>query len=149
MRDILDDLRGAMPAGIVILSDGINTEGPSLADAAANAQRRGVPLFCIGLGSSRPLRDLALSDLLVDNVVFVNDVVYFECKICATGFQGTKAMVVLREKGKSDVLAKTEVTLGPDDQSQTVRLVYRPTQVGEFEYVGRSRAARRRTANRK
>jgi hypothetical protein len=134
VRDILDDLRGAMPAGIVILSDGINTEGPSLADAAANAQRRGVPLFCIGLGSSRPLRDLALSDLLVDGTVFVNDVVYFECKISATGFQGTKAMVVLREKGKSDVLAKTEVTLGPDDQSQTVRLVYRPTQVGEFQY---------------
>jgi hypothetical protein len=135
VRDILDDLRGAMPAGIVILSDGINTEGPSLAAAAANAQRRGVPLFCIGLGSSRPLRDLALSDLLVDGTVFVNDVVYFECKITATGFQGTKAMLVLREKGKSNVLAKTEVTLGPDDQSQTVRLVYRPTQVGEFEYA--------------
>ena len=135
VRDILDDLRGAMPAGIVILSDGINTEGPSLADAAAYAQRRGVPLFCIGLGSSRPLRDLALSDLLVDDAVFVDDVVDFECKLTATGFQGTKAMVVLREKDKSDVLAKTEVTLGPDDQSQTVRLIYRPTQVGEFQYV--------------
>ncbi len=135
VRDILDDLRGAMPAGIVILSDGINTEGPSLADAAAYSQRRGVPLFCIGLGSSRPLRDLSLSDLLVDNVVFVDDVVNFECKISATGFQGTKAMVVLREKGKSDVLAKTEVTLGPDEQSQAVRLVYRPAQVGQFEYV--------------
>ncbi len=91
--------------------------------------------FASAWAAAGPLRDLALSDLMVDDVVFVNDVVYFECKITATGFQGTKAMVVLREKGKSDVLAKTEVTLGPDDQSQTVRLVYRPTQVGEFEYV--------------
>ena len=135
VRDILDDLRGAMPAAIVILSDGINTEGPSLADAAAYAQRRGTPLFCIGLGGNQPVRDLKLSDLLVDDVVFVDDVVNFECKLSATGFQGSKASVVLREKGKNDVLAKTEVTLGPDDQSQTVRLVYRPTQVGQFEYV--------------
>jgi hypothetical protein len=135
VRAILDDLRGAMPAGIVILSDGINTEGLSLADAAAYAQRRGVPLFCIGLGSNRPMRDLNLSDLLVDDVVFVDDVVNFECKLRATGFQGSKASVVLREKGKGDILAKTEVTLGPDDQSQTVRLVYRPTQVGQFDYV--------------
>lgn len=134
VRDVLDDLRGAMPAAIVILSDGINTEGPSLAEAAAYAQRRGVPLFCIGLGGNRPMRDLAISDLMVDDAVFVDDVVNFECKLSASGFQGTKASVLLREKGKSDVLAKTEVTLGPDDQSQTVRLLYRPTQVGQFDY---------------
>ena len=135
VRDVLDDLRGAMPAGIVITSDGINTEGPSLADAAAYAQRRGVPLFCIGLGSPRPRRELALSDLMVDNVVFVGDAVNFECKLSSAGFQGAKAMVVLREKGKSDVLAKSEVALGPDEQSQTVRLVYRPAEAGQFEYV--------------
>ncbi len=134
VRDVLDDLRGAVPAGIVIFSDGINTEGPSLADAAAYSQRRGAPLFCVGLGSSRPMRDLSLSDLVVDDVVFVDDAVNFECKLSAAGFQGGKAAVVLREKGKSDVLAKTEVTLGQDDQTQTVRLVYRPTEAGRFEY---------------
>jgi hypothetical protein len=135
VRAVIDDLRGAMPAAIVILSDGINTEGPSLGDAAAYAQRRGVPLFCIGFGGNQPVRDLKLSDLLVDDVVFVDDVVNFECKLSATGFQGSKALVMLHEKGKSDVLAKTEITLGPDDQSQTVRLVYRPTLAGQFEYT--------------
>ena len=135
VRDILDDLRGSTPAAIVILSDGINTEGPTLADAAAYAQHRGVPLFYIGLGGNQPQRDLKISDLMVDDVVFVDDVVNFECKLSAVGFQGSKASVVLREKGKSDVLAKTEIIAGPDGQSQAVRLVYRPTQVGQFEYV--------------
>jgi hypothetical protein len=135
LRDILDDLRGAIPAAIVILSDGINTEGTSLADAANYAQRRGVPLFCIGLGGNQAARDLKVSDLMVEDVVFVDDVVNFECKLSATGFQGAKVSVILREKSKSNVLAKTEVTVGPNGQSQGVRLVYRPTKAGQFEYV--------------
>ncbi len=132
---ILDELRGDMPAAIVILSDGVNTAGPSLADAAASAQRRGVPLFCIGLGSDWPGRDLKLSDLTVDDVVFVGNVVQFECKLSGTGLQGSRATVVLREKGNPQVLAETEVTVGPDEQPQTVRLLYRPTQAGQFQYI--------------
>ena len=119
----------------MLLTDGINTDGPSLADAAEYARRRGVPLFFVGLGSDQPVRDLKLSDLLVDDVVFVDDVVNFECKLTASGFEGRKVAVVLREKDKPAVLAKVEVTVGPDGQSQQVRLPYRPTQVGQFEFV--------------
>ncbi len=96
VRAVLDELRGTAPAGLVLLSDGINTDGPPLADAAEYARRRGVPLFTIGLGSQQPLRELKLSDLLVDDVVFVNDVVTFECRLTASGFQGKKVVVSLR-----------------------------------------------------
>lgn len=135
LRAILEELRGTTPAGIVLLSDGVNTDGPSLSDAAEYARRRGVPLFLIGLGSEQPVRDLKLSDLLVDDVVFVDDVMHFECKLSSTGFEGQKVAVVLREKDKPDVLAKVEVTAGPDGQSQTVRVPFRPTQVGQFDFV--------------
>ena len=97
----------------MLLTDGINTDGPPLAEAAEYARRRGVPLFLIGLGSDQPVRDLKLSDLLVDDVVFVDDVVNFECKLTATRFEGRKVPVVLREKGKPAVLAKIDVTVGP------------------------------------
>ena len=50
VRAVLDELRGTSPAAIVVLSDGINTDGPSLAEAAEYARRRGVPLFFIGTG---------------------------------------------------------------------------------------------------
>ncbi len=139
VRAALDDLRGATPAAVVVLTDGINTDGPSLADAAEHARRRGVPLYFIGLGSDRPVRDLKLSDLIVDDIVFVNDVVNFECKLTASGFAGRKVSVALREKGKpatpENILAKTEVTVPPDDRPLPVRLQYRPTKVGQFEYV--------------
>jgi len=135
VRAVLDDLRGAAPAAIVVLSDGINTDGPPLSEAAEGARRRGVPLFLIGLGSDKPLRDLKLTDLLVDDVVFVDDVVHFDCKLAATGLQGEKVAVTLRQQGNPEVLAKIEVTAGPDGQTQQVRVPYRPTEVGRFEYV--------------
>jgi len=135
VRAVLDDLRGAAPAAIVILSDGVNTDGPPLAEAALLARRRGVPLFTVALGSDRPVRDLKLADLLVDDVVFAGDVVQFEAKLSGTGFQGETVPVVLREKDRSEVLARVEVTVGPDEQSQSVRLPYRPPEVGKFRYV--------------
>ena len=108
----MDDLRGTTPAGIVLLTDGINTDGPPLADAAEYARRRGVPLFLVGLGSEQPVRDLKLSDLLVDDVVFVDDVVNFECKLSASGFEGPRgssaptagAFVVGHEHGNLEVV---------------------------------------------
>ena len=45
IRTVLNDLRGTPPTAIVILSDGITTEGDSLSDAAGYARRKGVPLF--------------------------------------------------------------------------------------------------------
>lgn len=139
IRATLDDLRGAAPAAIVAMTDGINTDGPTLADAAEHARRRGVPLYFVGIGSDRAVRDLKLSDLIVDDLVFVDDVVNFECKLTAAGFAGQKITVTLREKDKpatpENILAKTEVTAPGDDRPVQVRLQYRPTKVGQFEYV--------------
>jgi len=135
VRAVLDDLRGAAPAAIVILSDGVNTDGPPLSEAALLARRRGVPLFTVALGSDQPVRDLKLDDLLVDDVVFAGDVVQFEMKLSGTGFQGETVPIVLREKDRSEVLARVEVALEADGRPQTVRLPYRPPEVGKFRYV--------------
>ncbi len=135
VRRVLDELRGSRPAAIVLLTDGINTDGPPLVDAAATARRKGVPLFPIGLGSDKPVRDLKLTDLLVEPLVFVDDLLSFEAQLTGTGFEGKKVRVVLRQQGKPAVLAKIDVTVGPDGQTQPVRLQYRPTEVGQFRYV--------------
>jgi len=135
VRSVLDDLRGTVPAAIVILSDGINTEGPDLSAAAAYARRKGVPLFTVGLGDERPVRDLELSDLLVEDVVFAGDVVNFEFQLTGAGFAGRKVRIVLREKDKPGVLAEMEATVGPDGRPQRLRLPYRSNEVGKFRYV--------------
>ena len=89
----------------------------------------------VALGNERPNRDLAVSDLLVDDVVFVDDVVNFEFKLTGHGFADKVVEVVLREKSNPAPLAKTTVTVGADGVAKKVILPYRPTAVGEFEYV--------------
>ncbi len=105
IRGALDELRGTTPVAIVLATDGINTEGPGLLDAAAYARRKGVPLLVIGVGSDRPpARDLKLSDLEVEDVVFVDDLVHFRFKLTATGFAGKKVTIVLRRDPRADPL---------------------------------------------
>ena len=135
LRYVLGDLRGTPPAAIIFLTDGINTDGESISEAARTARRKSVPLFTIGLGSEQPARDLELADLLVDEVVFVDDVVNFEFKLTGRGYAGKTVDVVLREEGKPTVLAQMKVTLDEEGKPQRLHLPYRPNQVGEFEYV--------------
>jgi hypothetical protein len=135
VRTVLDDLRGMTPAAMVVLTDGINTDGPSLADAAESAKQRGVPLFTIGFGSARPTPDLKLSDLLVNDTAIVGDAIRFECLLSATGEEGQKITVLLREKDSPTVLAKVEATAGPDGTSQPIRLDYRPAKIGHCTFI--------------
>lgn len=135
IETVIDELRGNPPSAVILFSDGVNTAGLSLVDAAAHARRKGVPLFTVALGSESPLRDIELNDLLVDEVVFVDDVVNFEFKLSSAGLEGKEARVMLRRKDEADVLVETTITLGKDGETQRGRLAYRPTVVGEYDYV--------------
>jgi hypothetical protein len=135
VRTVLNDLRGTPPTAIVLLTDGITTEGEPLDEVAAYARRKNVPLFSVGLGSQEAVKNLKISDLLVDEVVFVDDYVNFEFKLTGAGLAGKPVEIVLREKDKPGELASMKATVGADGQPQRLRLPYRPTRVGEYEYV--------------
>lgn len=135
VRHVLDDFRGTPPAAVILLSDGVTTEGVPLADAAQDARRKGVPLLAVGLGSDQPPRDIELADLLVDDVVFVNDLVSLQAQIKAAGLGGQPAQVTLQREGDSTPLAEQAITLPSAGQTLSVRLVDRPTKAGEVAYV--------------
>lgn len=135
LRDVLADLRGTTPAAMILLSDGIVTDGEPLAEAAKFALRRSVPIFAVGIGSESPLRDIEVRDLLVDEVVFVDDVVNFEATVSGAGFADKTVELVLKEKGKPAILARTKVQLPAEGEPRKVTVPYRPTEIGEFEYV--------------
>jgi hypothetical protein len=135
VRSILNELRGSPPAAILLLTDGITTEGETLLDVAEDARSRGVPLFVVGLGDDRPQRDLQLAEVVVDDVVFAGDVINFEVAIRASGLAGQSAKLQLRDSKKSEVLAETTVRIAADDQPQSVLLPYRPETGQTADYV--------------
>ncbi len=141
-RQVLTELRGAPPSAIVLLSDGQTTEGESLVKAAELSAKKGVPLFTIGLGSAEPARDLELTELLVDDIVFVDDAVRFQAKLLDRGFQGQKVVVRLLERDAASAdsraareLAATEVEAPAEGQPRRVELVYRPKTTGERTFI--------------
>ena len=141
-RQILTELRGVPPSAIVLLTDGQTTEGEPLSKTAELAARKGVPLFTIGLGSAEPARDLELTELLVNDVVFVNDAVRFQAKLLARGFQGQKVVVRLKERlpGSRDPrtdreLETVELDAPADGEAKRVELVHRPKTTGERTFV--------------
>lgn len=141
LRQVLGELRGALPSALLLLSDGQTTDGEPLASAADLAARKGAPIFAIGLGGAQPARDLELTDLLVDDVVFVDDAVRFQAKLSARGFQGGKVTVRLTElppDAKEDdpglEVESIEVDAPKDGEPQSVELVYHPRETGEKNF---------------
>jgi len=135
VRDALTAQRGRPTAAVIVLSDGITTEGESIGEAAQYARRKKIPLFLVGLGNDKPARDLRVADLLADEVVFVGDIVNFEFKVTGAGYQGRSVEVRLRQKGRPGVLARETIRIGPDGRPQHVRLTHKPDKKGDVEYI--------------
>jgi hypothetical protein len=135
LREILDAQRGRPTAAVVLLTDGVTTEGPTLSDVADVARRKAVPLYLVGLGSDHPPLDLRLSDLLVDDAVFVDEMVNFDAQLHGNGLIGRSVTVRLKRPDRADVLAEQKVVVPADDASLSVRLSYRPGEEGDFDHV--------------
>ncbi len=134
LQQILEAQRGRPTAAVVLLSDGITTSGATLEDAAELARRRAIPLYLVGLGSEHPPRDVRLSDLIVEEAVFVDDVVRFDFQIQHDGFAGRTVAVQLADE-TGQVLDRQEIPLSEFAGAQPVRLSYRPSAAGVHQYI--------------
>jgi hypothetical protein len=134
VRQVLNDFRGSSLAAIVMLTDGVTTEGEDLVKVSKYSSQMGVPLFFVGLGDAHETRDVYLHDLQVEESVYVNDHVVFELKLTGQGYEGITARVDLKEKGNDKVLDTKTVTLDPNTRTAKVRLKHQPTAPGEMIY---------------
>lgn len=135
LRTMLNNLRGTPPSSVVFITDGVTTQGESLSQAAQYAARKNIPVFTVGVGDPGEIRDLEIHDLLVDNVVFVDDIVTFEAKLSAKGFEDKEITVSLRQKGVETPLDQKTYRIETGEKDTRVRLTHRPTVPGIIEYV--------------
>ncbi|HMC65002.1 MAG TPA: vWA domain-containing protein, partial [Gemmataceae bacterium] len=137
VRQVLNDFRGSSLAAVVMLTDGVTTEGEDLVQASRYAAQTGVPLFFVGIGEAREARDLILHDLQVEDTVFVNDRLVFEARLTGQGYTSLTVPVTLYEKKEGTLRAlKTQpVTVDPHGKPVKFRIVHQPTEAGEKVYV--------------
>ena len=135
LLDVIAAQRGRPTAAIVLLTDGVTTEGKTIADAAEVARRKAIPLFTVGLGNEQPQRDLWVASVTADEIAFVGDVVPIDFRISGSGFSGQQVEVRLKDEATGRILDTTKISLGDDGETHGGRLRHRPNTPGEMQYV--------------
>lgn len=134
LRTVLNGLRGTPPSAVVLITDGVTTQGEPLAQSGQYAARKNIPVFCVGVGNPGELRDREIRDLLVDETVFVGDLVTFEAKLSSRGGEADKVAVQLIRKDSGEVMDQKDVEIPPDGSATKVELSFRPEEAGSAEY---------------
>jgi hypothetical protein len=111
---VLEDASGRPIAGIVLLSDGMNTGGRSPADTALAAARLKAPIFAVPTGDPRRKSDVAIVDVFTSGLVSVGDTVRVSATFESQGFDGRPVTIELREG--DTVLDSKELTLRNEQQ---------------------------------
>jgi hypothetical protein len=137
VRQALDDFRGSSLAAVVMLTDGVTTEGEDLVKVSKYAAQLGVPLFFVGIGDAHETRDLNVQDVQVAEWVYVNDRATFDVTLTGQGFENAEVPVQLFEKGKEagKPLDQKRVRIKSDGKPEKVTLTHRPIDPGDKVYV--------------
>src|SRR5205823_4896306 len=93
VRQVLGEYNAASLAAVVVLTDGVTTEGETLDQASEYAKDQGVPLFFVGVGDANEQHNLRLHDLQAVDSVYVNDRIFFELNVSGVGYPGLNTTV--------------------------------------------------------
>ena len=120
-----DELVGTPLSGVVVLSDGAENGSSgdgsaSLADQMAALRARGVPVYTVGIGSSRFAKDIEIAEVGGPRQALRNATVLLDIVITHRGYGGESLPIVVEDSGR--IVASATVRLSRDVESTPVRL---------------------------
>jgi hypothetical protein len=133
LKRIQQDLAGQNVGGVLVISDGGNNLGSDPIAVAQELKGQGMVVSTLGLGDPTPTRDLAVTDVLADQVVRKDNVTQAFVGVEHRGYGGRDVQVVL--KRGSSVIGTQTIKLGPDGKKQTATFTFTPKESGKFSYT--------------
>ena len=92
--------RGAPLAGIVLLSDGLDTSSRQVEAATSDLGTRGIPVYPVPMGIADP-DDVSIRNIIMQEVVFSGDKVPVRVPIRSKGYEKRTADLTVRLNGRS------------------------------------------------
>ena len=150
LRDPLDtlgdettDIAGALRAlaherqrvnirAVIMLSDGMYTEGENPVYGAGGL---GIPVFAVGIGDTAQQKDVLISRITANDVVYAGTTAPVDVVIKSSGFGGEKAEVTLQDGTR--ILDRAVVVLPAGTAEVSARLSYTPEGEGSRRYTVR------------
>lgn len=144
IREALRSLAGKPVAGLVLISDGQNTEGDDPLSAADSAASQGVPIFTVGIGDSSKPRNVFVAQMWAPDSVFREDPFIIEAEVMSEGYEGQGVMVDLLVRpvlpdgstGPEVKIKSQQITL-ESEGTPRVSFEYKPEKAGDFIYLVR------------
>ncbi|QDS99430.1 hypothetical protein [Adhaeretor mobilis] len=144
LADALEDASRKPLVGVVVISDGVNNSGVAPADLTEMAQANEVPIYTVGLGSTRPRTNLRLQELAAPPRAYPDDKTKVRAIVHAEGFRNRSFTVELFAKqgegSPATLVGKQTLDILSDAQTESLEFEIQPTEVGRIELEARINA---------
>ena len=115
-------------AGLVLVTDGADNADADIADLLPRLRARAVPVFTVGLGRERFVKDVELTRVDVPASVLKGTSVTAEIRVAQRGLGGQKVQLQVEDSGR--VLQTQEITLPTDGESAATRVHLTASEAG-------------------
>lgn len=142
LREARRSVGGSPIAGVVLITDGRNTEGDDPLAAAELFKQDEAPIYTIGVGDDAPPRNLKVAEMWAPESVFRDDPFIIESRITADGY-GDRSVTaeLIRRKvlpdggaGAAEVIDRKTVRVPSDEP---VQFEHRPAAAGDYVFAVR------------
>jgi hypothetical protein len=114
----------------VLLTDGNYNLGQS---PLYDADGLGMPVYTVGIGDTSEQKDLLITRIATNDIVFSETPTPVNVTVKSTGFGGQRVEVILSEAGRE--LSRTSLKLEPGTHEYQASLTYSPTGTGGKKYT--------------
>lgn len=110
---------------ITILSDGVITDGDN---PIYSTEKLDIPIFTVGLGDSTQMKDIEITNVLHNEIIYANTETSILTTIHQKGFDNQKVSIFFYEENK--LINQQEINFG-NDEIKTISFSYLPKEAGE------------------
>ncbi len=133
LEDVMRQAENVKLSAMFLLSDGRKTDTKPLADAATEAQSRGIQVNTLGFGTVEPLPDLKLMDLVAPPEANINDVMTIQVTIANTLRQNLRADLKMFQGDSTKPVTTKKLALPMGELRVNISTI--PKEEGEIKYT--------------
>jgi uncharacterized membrane protein len=123
-----DELTGLPLAGLVMVTDGADTQESSIQESLLGLRAAQVPVFTVGVGRETLGRDIQISRVSTPRKVLKGTNLSVDVIVSQNGFRGTTVPLNVEDSGR--ILSTQEVALTNDGEPTTVKVHFTANEAG-------------------
>jgi uncharacterized membrane protein len=123
-----DEFTGLPLAGLVMVTDGADTEESSIQESLLGLRASQVPVFTVGVGRETLGRDIQISRVSTPRKVLKGTNLSVDVIVSQSGFKGTSVPLNVEDSGR--ILSTQEIALTNDGEPTTVKVHFTANEAG-------------------